>query len=305
MILLNDSGQLILGTVDRERFEEIGRADLLSGDICWTQPTLIRGRVFLRNHQRAICVYLGDPKLINAEDNSLRTSDITPRSGIDWANLVFSVEPEYAMDAPTNERLCNWFIAILVTGSVVAWGAAIIFGSLVIQLRHLFKNFTIRKPVNQTTIGSPISKVNSGPAIRYLRRLIAILLGVIGTTLYSHWQGAFVFTWPLTVFVFFEICIYEAQLKRSKSKVNPWPGRIAFLTLFVSIAAYYLLCRRLSLAFEWAFLTGFPFSVPFLLLARKQLTKSDYRSQFMEWFWWTIALITFYWAGAGLILWKY
>lgn len=61
LILLNDTGELILARANRERYEELARVTILGGEICWTQPTLFRGRLFVRNHSRVACIYLGDP----------------------------------------------------------------------------------------------------------------------------------------------------------------------------------------------------------------------------------------------------
>ncbi len=60
LILFNDLGELILAKATKERFEQLGRVSVLGGEICWTQPALSDGRLFVRNQSRAACVFLRD-----------------------------------------------------------------------------------------------------------------------------------------------------------------------------------------------------------------------------------------------------
>jgi hypothetical protein len=45
------------------------------------------------------------------------------------------------------------------------------------------------------------------------------------------------------------------------------------LVFLVCCVAYFLICRRLSLVFEWAFLAGFPGAVPFIWVHRKLVAR--------------------------------
>ena len=44
LILVNDQGELIVARAGTDRYEELARAGVLSGEICWTPPALDRGR---------------------------------------------------------------------------------------------------------------------------------------------------------------------------------------------------------------------------------------------------------------------
>ena len=78
-----------------------------------------------------------------------------------------------------------------------------------------------------------------------------------------------------------------------------------YLLAFVGLClAYFWLCRRLSLAFEWSFLMGFPASLPILWLL-KQRVQNENRFTLIQWLLSAVAFTAFYWTGAGIILWKY
>ena len=111
LILFNDLGELILAKATRERFTELGRVSVLSGEICWTQPALCRARLFVRNQSRAACVFLGDPKQLEqaVRENALTVSDIPQHAWFDWASIILGVEPEYAFDLPSLRWLTMWF----------------------------------------------------------------------------------------------------------------------------------------------------------------------------------------------------
>jgi hypothetical protein len=59
-----------------------------------------------------------------------------------------------------------------------------------------------------------------------------------------------------------------ASIRQRKSpNVSPahrWIERLALLVFLGVCLAYFALCRRLSLVFEWSFLVGFVGAVPFL-----------------------------------------
>ncbi len=67
LILFNDTGELILARATTDRYQELARASVLAGEICWTQPILHGGRLFVRNQSRAACIYLGEPAQLDAQ----------------------------------------------------------------------------------------------------------------------------------------------------------------------------------------------------------------------------------------------
>lgn len=115
LIMLNDTGELILARVNRDRYEELARLTVLGGEMCWTQPTLHRGRLFVRNHSRAACLFLGEPSTLETATlgQSITVSDIPQREYVDIAAMILGIEPEYAFDIPSVAWLWNWFMVSL------------------------------------------------------------------------------------------------------------------------------------------------------------------------------------------------
>jgi outer membrane protein assembly factor BamB len=249
LILLNDSGELILARASVERYEELGRAMVLGGAIVWTPPALHRGRVFVRNQTRAVCVYIGQPELLN-EDRSvvtLKVSDIPQQKAWDWASLLLGVEYDYvdfAFDLPSQEWFRDWYVLSLVG----VFGPSLALTGLVVLL--------LRRRLTPS-------------AARWLLGALSFVMGAAGTALFSHWRGDFVFTWPVCLFVSFLAVVSEIRIVRSPDASPSRRSRVrayAIVAAFVLVSlAYFLACRRFSLVFEWAFLGGYPAALPFAL----------------------------------------
>ncbi len=54
LLILSDRGKLVMGVAERTRFAEDGSVQALSGR-CWTAPTLVGTRVYLRNMDERVC----------------------------------------------------------------------------------------------------------------------------------------------------------------------------------------------------------------------------------------------------------
>src|SRR5262249_9510190 len=171
LILLDETGTLILARADPAAYEELARAKVLDGDLSWTPPALSDGRLFVRNHSRAACVFLGPKEALDPN----RPTVAAPRSGwrFDWAELL-TREPGYPHDAPSARELARWFVWC-VAG---VFGPAVVIADAVWLLARLLRS------------GRP------GVWSRSAFVAAALLLGLIGTTALSAWADAFVLTWP-------------------------------------------------------------------------------------------------------------
>jgi hypothetical protein len=242
LILLNDTGELMLARATTERYEELGRVRILGGEIGWTQPILHRGRLYARNQSRAVCVYLGDPDLFETGRPipTLKAADIPQGKYVDWASVLLSVEPEYAFDIPSNQWLRDWYLFSMLGVFAPSLALAGITW-LVLRRRQ-----TIR--VARAVVG-----------------ISSFLLGAAGTTAFSYWTGEFVFTWPVCLFVSFWAAVSQMRLPTTDQLAPPprrWPGYVALTSFLIVCLVYFLLCRRFSLLFEWIFLAGFPAATP-------------------------------------------
>ena len=243
LIMLNEAGELILARVNPERYEELARTTVLSGELVWTPPILSNGRVYIRNQSRAVCLYLGNPETLKASQPVLTVSDVPQREYYDLAATLLSIEPEYAFDLPSDKWLWDWYLA-----SIWILGGA----SLVGILFH-----------------SAVRPDRSQFASKLAFFATAFVAGALGTTYLSRWTGDFFFTWPVCVFVAFDWLARSLRWKRDASatgadKLKEWFRVLIFVAVSL---LYFLLCRRLSLVTEWVFLVGFPLALPFSRIA--------------------------------------
>ncbi|WP_165700533.1 PQQ-binding-like beta-propeller repeat protein [Alienimonas californiensis] len=283
LLMLNDSGELILARATPDRYEEPGRTPLLPGAVVWTAPLLAGGVLYARHQDRAVAVRLtdaprgdnpGDKRESSTPPDSRTTGDLTPAT--DWTAAVLPVEPEYMMDAPTRRMLGEWFgvcVALYWAAAVVACGFAGAFG------RRSDRPFAAR--------------------FRLWWPAWAFLSGAAGTTALGHAAGAFLFTWPLAVHA--ALWATAGVASRPGARRTDDVAAVGLLALF---GLYYWLCRRLGLAFEWSFLAGPPAAVPFALLARR-LPGEGWKAVVGEIACGTLGFAASYAVGCGLLWWRY
>jgi len=282
LILMNDTGELILARATTERYEELARVSVLRGEICWTQPTLCSSRLFVRNQSRAACIYLGDPNHLESElqTKAFNATDIPQSKYVDLAAMILCVEPEYAFDLPTNAWLWRWFlvslIGILGASAALTWVARLVVGQ-------------------QLSLG----------CARWLFLSAAFVGGCIGTTLLSVWWEDFVFTWPVAIFVTFQAAVSELRWGKQGVDVNyvAWRSILSAILFMASVLAYFWLCRRLSLVSEWAFLCGFPAALPFALAGTFAFRERRWRVGW-ESLMTVLGFSAFYWSSTAVLFLK-
>jgi len=286
LCLFNDLGELILARATPEKYEELARATVLAGEIVWTPPTLYDNCVYLRNHSRAVCVYLGLPDVlgVGATQTALTVADI-PQQPLRDVSALLGVEPEYAMDLPTTQWLKEWYLF-----SVAILGLSAAVSATIAATIRVFRGHW-----------------PSIATARCLFRIVAFGLGAAGTTFLSLERGEFAFTWPVCLFVLFAALVDQTRLTRAQ----PSPGgrlrsTLVLAAFLLGCGAHYYLCRRLSLATEWAFLTGFFAAAPVCLL-RAAITRRRGPSAGALMIEAVLTLAEFslyYWASVGVMLWR-
>lgn len=282
LLLLNDKGELLLARVSPQGYEELGRTQVFSGEICWTAPALYRGCVYLRSPKRAACVYVGDPSRLDQRRRAQArptTQLATPRS-LDWTWLVGG-EREYAFDLPDARELRLWYSATVVgVLGLSALGAALL--QLGLRRRGAWANL----------------------AGRLAFWGLALVLSLLGTPIFTRLCRTFVFTWPLSLFVtqqlaFVAILWARRQSPTSRFSLLPLVAGFAFLTVCLS---YFQLCRSLGLAPLWLFLLGFLPSWPVAIPAAYRLSRHGSLWRDLLWTW---AGFSLYFAScAAYIVWR-
>ena len=223
LILLNDTGELILVRATPDRCNELARSAVLGGEIVWTAPALHRGCVYVRNHSRAVCVYVGRRELLEPRLASRATTVAAMRPAA-YFNLaaVLGVEPEFAFDVPSAAWLRTWFAA----GAALLGSAVLLAGAAIWPWRLRFKEAV------------------TWPRVRTLWLAAAFVLGLAGTTALSMWRGEFVFTWPLALFVVYQVAVDHLRIgRRGEPRRVQWRSRFLLLVFVGVCAGYFLLCR--------------------------------------------------------------
>ena len=266
LLLWSETGTLILARANAERYEELARAKMLSGGgMCWAAPALCGKRLFVRDHQRAMCIYLGAASEI---DPARRTaSPVISESRFDWSRLL-PREPEFPNDAPTAVELARWF-----AWCIGAFIAALAFAIL------------IRACGFQWNYGVVFAA-------------IAFAFGVVGTTALGAWADTFALTWPVSLYVAFRGVVWLGVNRVSVGWRYQVAARLG-LVLFAGLCyGYYRLCLAVGFAMAWGFLAGFLPAAPFAVFAAKAKRRG------LRWPMEVIAFAVYFWSSGLIPGWK-
>jgi hypothetical protein len=109
----------------------------------------------------------------------------------------------------------------------------------------------------------------------------------------------------VSIFVAFQAAAYELRVGVDRS-IRPWSrwrARLVGLGFVASCVVYFLLCRRLSLVFEWSFLCGFAAALPFALAG-----SHGFRERRWHFAWLCLmtfaAFASFYWSAVAVLWFK-
>ena len=283
LVMFNDMGELLLARATPQRYEELARCKIFSGEICWTAPALIDKRLYLRSPTRAACVFLGSDNELDAATlrASKAASEIAEDDSWDWNRLAGGERP-YAMDAPDVEEFTRWY----------TWSLAAAFlPALLLQLVVLAVGHWLRLK----------RKATFAAAVFWCA---AFVLGLVATPLGNHFSREFVLTWPVSLFVAHQmslLAVVQGQ-KNPMSTWTMWRSALATTLLVGVCLAFYLVCRRLSLAIAWMFLLGF---LPSWLVAVPAARRySGGRRPLRDFFGVVAGFTLFFWAAAAILLWK-
>ncbi len=276
LILLNDTGELILARATPERYEELGRATILPGEICWTSPALHRGCVFVRNHREAACVYIGRPEL----QDVVLAAQSSPAPGswtFDPPSLatLMGIRASDRLSVPTLAQLGRWFafsFAIIVAAACVAFA---------VGWRRKSKT------ISRATLWS-----------------CGALAGIVGPLLLHRWLGEFVFTWPVALFALLLATVDQLPLTHGDALAakSRWRSALVVASFMAACAIYFYVCRQLGLPAQSIFLTGFAIALPLAAIA-KGVARRTPLPWFAEFLLIAVGFTVYYWASVGLLVW--
>jgi hypothetical protein len=191
------------------------------------------------------------------------------------------------MDLPENQALWRSYLVCLV--GLLAASALVFLGGFAISR------------ITGLRQSCPADNFNGRNA---LRTGLMLVFGICGTTLLSGYSQQFIFTWPLVLFALFHVVVRQASSRSDVSRPDRQRARIALFVFLAACLGYYLLCRRLGLAFEWVFLAGFLGAAPILIWDRQASahTPTAYIRQTLQL---AAAFSAYYWASVAVLWVRY
>ncbi|HUU42567.1 MAG TPA: PQQ-binding-like beta-propeller repeat protein [Planctomycetota bacterium] len=234
LILLNDVGELILARATPGQYDELARAQVLPGGVCWTQPTLSCGRLFARNQHEAVCVWLG-------ASTPPEGGRVVPERELHRVQLWQVLVPGSSRTVPTVMDLVRWYIDCMV----------LLVGSGLLSLAY----YAVMKRFRPARVMRDARVVFFG---------YAFLTGAMGTLLLSMKLYRLVFTWPLALFVacFLAVATVVAEntrrVRQDARAARRATGRSPAALVFFAAAClvYYWACRRLFIISGFGFFVG-------------------------------------------------
>jgi len=275
LILLTDSGELILSKPGTEEYTELARVQVFRDENCWTYPALHRGCIYLRTQTRAACLYLGQAD--RPATRGARSVRDIPRGQTLDAKWLIGGEREFPATVPDWDEFRTWYqwsLAGLVLGSVVA-ALSISLKAPVLIARTIFWLF----------IG---------------------LTGVFGSPVINSRQDEYVLLWPLVLWAAYQWAINSITwAERSDNRFRArWVSRGCGLSFIAVSLLYFHLCRSLGYAIEWSFLVGFLPAFPVAAVAARFLTTRPRFWPALDLIVSVISFSAFFWSSVIFIKWK-
>jgi outer membrane protein assembly factor BamB len=275
LLMLNDTGSLILARADPTAYHELARVQLFANEICWTPPTLWQGKLFLRSPSQAVCVYVGLPDQLDQSIVPLAPGQVTPSWRFDPAWLLTRERP-FPNDAPTWEEMAWWFAASVL----LVFGGAVLVTELVLRGAKRFVDRELSRSL--------------------LFFGFTVVFGFLGPNLFSSLVDRCLFTWPASLYAAFHAAVWAcwwAERQPAQRRAR-WLARLAIVAFLLVGYAYYELCKNVGMFIAWSFLVGFPFALPLTFLAVWQQRRLVVAA------WTLLAFAAFFWSCQGLFWWK-
>jgi len=282
LLLFNDKGEVLLVRANPSRYEELARSEVFGGEICWTAPTLHRGRLYLRTPTKAACLYVGRAEQLSREQlSAARPAGEIPKSKrLELAWLVGG-EIEFPHNPSDTAELSLWFIFSLLG----VFGAA---GLLALLVERIVRAKWPR---------------GAWCSARVVFWSAAFVLGVAATPVGNRLWDEFVFTWPASLYTAHQLTLMViVWAKRQKpDRRAQWISLAATLAFLGVCLGYFHICRQVDLAMQWVFLVGllpsWPIAVP---AARSLLHKGHPRRDIV---WAVLCFSAHFWASGAFVVW--
>ena len=282
LLLFNDRGEVLLVRANPQCYEELARAEVFRGEVCWTAPSLHRGRLYLRSPTRVACLYVGTPSGLDRrqQEMAVPTSAIPKAQWLELSWLV-GAEREYPFELPDLSELTRWYVFSLGVIAVAGILAASMHGVLWLRCRR-----------------------SACLPARIAFWIGILVFGVVATPFGNRSSSQFVFTWPVSLLVVHQIALATVFWARQpeRGKTSAWCGALGTGFLILACLAYYDLTRRLSLAPAWYFLPTFLAAWPLAIPAARRLVIP--MSLVGDLIWMLLTFSVYFWVSSGVMLWR-
>jgi hypothetical protein len=269
LILLNETGTLIITESNPGGYHEFSRHTLFPGKVCWTPPAISEGYLVARCRTELVCLFLGDP---NSEKAPIPAS---PMERIDEKLTLTSVFERYhdkSFWSPTFRQFLVWFIACLI-GIFIP--AALIGG------------------------------LAGGPPHFHLTSFIltSVSLGIAGTWLATLLIDQFVFTWPTIPFIALLAIVHCYRWSKGDSGIyRAIFSRLALVLFAISILVYAGACKHFYIVCGWGYLVGMVPALPLLLMATRSSQLKTHFSRPLAAI--ILGFAVYFWSGALFLSWR-
>jgi len=272
LVLLSETGELILVRATPERYEELGRTRVLTGGMCWTAPSLQGRRLFVRNQSEAVCVYLGSPDELGREGAGAVVAQAPAPPG--WQARLEQAWRGPPLYAPSRGDMLRWYgfcmAGVFAVAKLLSWLVRVV----------------VRRAGCERTIFAGA----------------AFVFGAAGTLAFSAATRQFTFTWPAAVFVAFQAVLIAANRARRGGVRAQWGVRGALVGFVGLCLVYAWLCRSVFVPMGYGFLAGLLPALPVAVLAARRIGP---RSRPLADLCWGAASFTVYfWASALVTMWR-
>ena len=280
LLMLNDRGQVLLVRANPERYEELARADVFPGEICWTAPALYRGRLYLRSPTRAACLFVGRPERMSARQRASATPlaaiPKVARTDLTW---LVGAEREYPFELPDWRELARWYLFSLGTLAAAGVLATVAHGML-----RLWRGQWSRLPGRVMFFGGLLA------------------FGIAATPLANRYGSQFVFTWPVSLIAVHQLALAAVAGPKQavRSKMAGWVEIGGAGLLVVACLGYFYLTRQCNLAPAWYFLVTFPAAWPVAVPAARRLRRAGGLAGDILWM--VVVFSVYFWASGGVML---
>jgi outer membrane protein assembly factor BamB len=273
LVILEDTGTLVLARANGDAYEELARGRILSDQIGWAAPVVVDGVLYARQPAEMVCVDLrrdreSQPTLPPQRLAVGRRWQFSPTH-------IVPYEPEFPHDEPQLAAVVSWYFACL-------WGvvlpAGVIAGGVFLWGRW-------RKMFDAVALGERMFW------------LAVILGGIVGTTWLGYWQQTYLLTWPATLYAAFRVLLGTTlHADRATTTPESWLPRGGAGAFVLLAWGYYQLCYFTGYVMAWAFLAGFLPAAPFAVAA------ASARNAWWRWPCEWAAFTAFFFAGGLLPL---